>query len=247
MIVYFLTSFTQTSVFLERINKTISITTRTAELEEKGVRLKLTAVDTPGFGDTLDGKDNWKSIQEYIDQQFYSYYIQENGFGEQRLKLVDTRVHCCLYFMPPYVRGLRPIDIQTMLALQKRVNIVPIIAKSDSLTKKELENLKKNIMNDIEKYAIKLYEFPECESDDDEDFKKAEEEIKNCMPFAVIGSNTIIESGGKKVRGRIYPWGIIDIESNSCDFSKLRTFLCRFDSEILLTYPEKNYFIQLIL
>ncbi len=84
-------------------------------------------------------------------------------------------------------------------------------------------------MNDIDKYAIKLYEFPECDSDDDENFKKLDEEIKNCLPFAVIGSNTIIESSGRKIRGRIYPWGIIDIESNSCDFTKLRTFLCRFE------------------
>ena len=53
--------------------------------------------------------------------------------------------------------------------------------------------------------------------------------LKNCIPFAVIGSNTIIESGGTRIRGRIYPWGIIDIESDSCDFKKLRTFLCRFD------------------
>ena len=29
------------------------------------------------------------------------------------------------------------------------------------------------------------------------------------------------------MRGRVYPWGIIDIESDeSCDFTKLRTFLC---------------------
>ena len=51
---------------------------------------------------------------------------------------------------------------------------------------------------------------------------------KNSIPFAVIGSNTVIESGNKRVRGRVYPWGIIDIESDSCDFVKLRTFLCRY-------------------
>ena len=53
-----------------------------------------------------------------------------------------------------------------------------------------------------------------------------DEEIKNSIPFAVIGSNTIIESAGMKIRGRVYPWGIIDIESKNCDFTKLRTFLC---------------------
>lgn len=38
-----------------------------------------------------------------------------------------------------------------------------------------------------------------------------------------------MEVGNKRVRGRAYPWGIIDIESDACDFSKLRTFLCRFE------------------
>jgi septin family protein len=81
-------------------------------------------------------------------------------------------------------------------------------------------------LNDIEKYNVKIYEFPLCDSDDDEEFKKIDEEIKSAIPFGVIGSSTIIESGNKRIRGRVYPWGIIDIDSDSCDFSKLRTFLC---------------------
>ena len=42
---------------IERIKKTVSITTQTCELEEKGVRLKLTVVDTPGFGDALNAQE----------------------------------------------------------------------------------------------------------------------------------------------------------------------------------------------
>ena len=40
---------------------------------------------------------------------------------------------------------LRPIDIETMKSLQTRVNVVPVISKADSLTKKELETLKKSV------------------------------------------------------------------------------------------------------
>lgn len=210
----------------DRIKKTVEITTQTAELEEKGVRLKLTAVDTPGFGESINAEDCWRPIAEYIDQQFNLYYTHESGYGIERKKVQDTRVHCCLYFIPSYVRGLRPIDIETMKSLQKRVNIIPIISKADSLTKKELEYLKQNILSDIEKYEIKIYEFPICDDSDDDQFKKIDEDIRNSIPFAVIGSNTIIESGNKRVRGRVYPWGIIDIESECCDFVKLRTFLC---------------------
>jgi len=41
---------------------------------------------------------------------------------------------------------LRPVDVECMKALQSKVNIVPIIAKADSLTKKELELLKQNVI-----------------------------------------------------------------------------------------------------
>ena len=30
------------------------------------------------------------------------------------------------------------------------------------------------------------------------------------IPFAVVGSNTVLEVGGKKIRGRKYPWGIVE-------------------------------------
>ena len=30
------------------------------------------------------------------------------------------------------------------------------------------------------------------------------------LPFAVIGSNAVVEKGGKKVRGRVYPWGVAE-------------------------------------
>ena len=36
----------------------------------------------------------------------------------------------------------------------------------------------------------------------------------------------MVEIAGKKVRGRQYPWGIVDIENaDHCDFIKLRTML----------------------
>ena len=30
------------------------------------------------------------------------------------------------------------------------------------------------------------------------------------IPFSVIGSNTIVEVNGRRVRGRLYPWGIVE-------------------------------------
>lgn len=106
------------------------------------------------------------------------------------------------------------------------MNIVLVIGKADCLTPKELNALKQSIVKDLEEHSIQLYQFPECDSDEDDDFKQQDRELKNCIPFAVVGSNTILEVAGTKVRGRQYPWGVVDVENPShSDFIKLRTFL----------------------
>ncbi|XP_043087511.1 septin-5-like, partial [Puntigrus tetrazona] len=52
--------------------------------------------------------------------------------------------------------------------------------------------------------------------------------FQESTPFAVIGSNTIVEVKGQRVRGRLYPWGIVEVENQShCDFVKLRNMLIR--------------------
>lgn len=44
-------------VFTERITQTVEITKHTVDIEEKGVKLKLTIVDTPGFGDAVNNTE----------------------------------------------------------------------------------------------------------------------------------------------------------------------------------------------
>lgn len=36
--------------------------------------------------------------------------------------------------------------------------------------------------------------------------------LQDSTPFAVIGSNTVVETRGQRVRGRLYPWGIVEGE-----------------------------------
>ena len=49
----------------------------------------------------------------------------------------DTRIHCALFFINPSGHSLRAIDIVVLKKLSEVVNVVPIIAKSDSLTMEE--------------------------------------------------------------------------------------------------------------
>ncbi|KAK6968802.1 septin-5, partial [Biomphalaria glabrata] len=122
------------------VERTVNIEKKQLEIEEKGVRLKLTIVDTPGFNDAVNAGNSQKSLIEYVDKQFEQYYEDECGLN--RRNIVDNRVHCCLYFISPYGHGLRQIDIETMKKLHHKVNIVPLLAKADILTKEELRRMK---------------------------------------------------------------------------------------------------------
>ncbi|KAL2298478.1 hypothetical protein Nmel_015476 [Mimus melanotis] len=174
----------------EKIERTVQIEASTVEIEERGVKLRLTVVDTPGYGDAINSQDCFKTIIHYIDNQFERYLHDESGLN--RRHIIDNRVHCCFYFISPFGHGLKPLDVEFMKALHGKVNIVPVIAKADTLTLKERERLKR----------------------------------RASIPFAVIGSNQLIEVKGKKIRGRLYPWGVVEVENpEHNDFLKLRTML----------------------
>ncbi|XP_023938551.1 septin-2 isoform X2 [Bicyclus anynana] len=208
----------------DRIEKTTTIEKKTMEIEERGVKLRLTIVDTPGFGDAINCEDSWRVCSAYVDEQFRQYFTDESGLNRRHMQ--DNRVHCCLYFVPPWAHSLRQVDLEMMRRLHRKVNIVVVIAKADSLTAAEVKRLKTRILNDLDEYQIQVYQFPECDSDEDEEFKQQDRELKAAAPFAVVASDTVLEIGGKRVRGRQYPWGIVDVENpRHSDFTKLRTML----------------------
>ncbi|KAE8746939.1 hypothetical protein FOCC_FOCC006359 [Frankliniella occidentalis] len=191
---------------IEKATQTVKLDASTVEIEERGVKLRLTVVDTPGFGDAIDNTDCFRAIIQYIDDQ------------------------------------LKPLDIQFMKQLHNKVNIVPVIAKADVLTKKEMLRLKKRVMEEIEKNEIKIYPLPDCDSDEDEDYKEQVRQLKEAVPFAVCGANAMLEVRGRKVRGRLYPWGVVEVENpDHCDFIKLRTMLITHMQDLQEVTQEVHY------
>ncbi|XP_052072564.1 septin-2B-like isoform X2 [Mytilus californianus] len=224
----------------EKIKQTVKIDASTVEIEERGVKLRLTVVDTPGFGDSLNSVDCFKPIIQYVDDQFERYLQDESGLN--RRHIIDNRVHCCFYFINPSGHGLRPLDITFMRAVHHKVNIVPVIAKADTLTKHEVQRLKKRVLDQIDEYGISIYPLPDCDSDEDEDYREQCRQLKEAVPFAVIGANTVIEVKGRKVRGRMYPWGVVEVENpEHCDFIKLRTMLITHMQDLQEVTQEVHY------
>ncbi|XP_061101374.1 septin 7b [Conger conger] len=206
-----------------RIKKTVQVEQSKVLVKEGGVQLFLTIVDTPGFGDAVDNSNCWQPVIDHIDSKFEDYLNSESRVN--RRQMPDNRVHCCLYFIAPSGHGLKPLDIEFMKRLHEKVNIIPLIAKADTLTPEECQQFKKQIMREIQEHQIQIYEFPET---NDEEDNKMVTKIKGRLPMAVVGSNTIIEVNGKRVRGRQYPWGVAEVENGEhCDFTILRNMLVR--------------------
>jgi len=204
--------------------KTVQLDASTVEIEERGVKLRLTVVDTPGFGDAIDNTDSFQQIIRYIDEQFERYLRDESGLN--RKNIVDNRVHCCFYFINPYGHGLKPLDVEVMKQLSSKVSIVPVIAKADCLTRPEIETLKQKVLEEIKANGIKIYSLPDCDEEEDEEYKAQVQQLRDSVPFAVVGANAMVEIKGKKMRGRQYPWGVVEVENPShCDFVYLRTML----------------------
>eukprot|EP00794_Sanderia_malayensis_P014072 gene14072-15539_t len=224
----------------DRIKSTLNIQTSACEIEERGVKLKLTVVDTPGFGDGIDNSQCFEPILKYINQQFENYLRDESGLN--RRNILDNRVHCCFYFINPSGHGLKPIDVKFMKMLHEKVNIVPVIGKADSLTKNEVAKLKKKVLEEMKQHEIHLYDFPDCDQDEDEEFRNLTKQLKGSMPYAVVGSNTVLEVKGKKTRGRAYPWGVVEVENPShCDFSNLRTMLITYMQDLKEVTQDVHY------
>ncbi|TSK20130.1 Septin-7 [Bagarius yarrelli] len=275
-----------------RVKKTVQVEQSKVLMKEGGVQLLLTMVDTPGFGDTVDNSNCWQPVIDHIDSKFEDYLNAESRVN--RRQMPDNRVHCCLYFIAPSGHGLKPLDIEFMKRLHEKVNIIPLIAKADTLTPEDLnisvtpsdcvstsaqkdhffrhsnmlcfpllspgvpssantmqervqsveqlgpecaapsvrvftqqeetrreeeqkwsinpnlfelnrflllfvaqKDKRVPIMREIQEHKIKIYEFPET---DDEEENKLVKKIKDRLPLAVVGSNTIIEVNGKKWR-----------------------------------------------
>lgn len=214
------------------IPKTVQIQAISADIEEAGVRLRLTVVDTPGFGDFVNNDESWRPIIDDIERRYDAYLDAENKVN--RMNIVDNRIHACVFFIQPTGHSLKPLDIEVMRRLHTKVNLIPVIAKSDTLTDEEIISFKARILADIKHHGIQIFEGPRYELDDEETIAE-NNEIMSKVPFAVVGAtNEIKTADGRTVRGRQFPWGTIEVDNEEhCDFVKLRQMLIRTHMEEL--------------
>ncbi|EIN06900.1 septin [Punctularia strigosozonata HHB-11173 SS5] len=224
----------------KQLDKLTEVDIIKAELEEKQFKVKLTVIDTPGFGDYVNNRDSWAPIVDFIDDQHEAYMRQEQQ--PQRHEKTDLRVHACLYFIRPTGHTLKPLDIEIMKRLGTRVNLIPVIAKADTLTQNDLFTFKSRVREVIAAQGIRIYQPPI----DPEDEAQAEygRILLESMPFSIIGSTEDVRTAdGRTVKGREYLWGVAEVENeNHCDFRKLRSLLIRTNMLDLISSTEEHHY-----
>ncbi|GMK58470.1 hypothetical protein CspeluHIS016_0505020 [Cutaneotrichosporon spelunceum] len=226
--------------FAKQLDKTTEVDILRADLEERGFNMRLTVIDTPGFGDYVNNRDSWAPIVEFIDDQHESYMRQEQQ--PVRVTKQDLRVHACLYFIRPSGTTVKPLDVEVMKRLGTRVNLIPVVAKADTLTPEDLLFFKQRVREVIHAQGIKVYT-PPIDVDDDAAADNARL-MQAIMPFSVIGSTDDVRTAdGRVVKGRQYLWGVAEVENEDhCDFRKLRSLLLRTYMLDLISSTEETHY-----
>lgn len=141
-----------------------------------------------------------------------------------------------------------------MKALHQRVNIVPILAKADTLTPPEVEHKKhkvreagggrgaggllengvpravgpscvSQIREEIEHFGIKVYQFPDCDSDEDEDFKLQDQALKVGPPWGTPFPTCFFraEEGSRILcKGRLLGWERTPVPQSEAKKTKIQ-------------------------
>jgi len=86
---------------------------------------------------------SWVPVIDYIESKYEEFLNAESRVT--RRQIPDSRVHCCLYFVAPSGHGLKPLDVEFMQRLHDKVNIIPVIAKADTMTPDECAHFKKQV------------------------------------------------------------------------------------------------------
>ncbi|CAI5784791.1 septin-11 isoform X2 [Podarcis lilfordi] len=182
---------------------------------------------------------SYKPIVEYIDAQFEAYLQEELKIKRSLFNYHDTRIHACLYFIAPTGHSLKSLDLVTMKKLDSKVNIIPIIAKADTIAKNELHKFKSKIMSELVSNGVQIYQFPT----DEETVAEINATMSVHLPFAVVGSTEEVKIGNKMAKARQYPWGVVQVENeNHCDFVKLREMLIRVNMEDLREQTHSRHY-----
>ncbi|KAI1300395.1 Septin 4 [Mortierella claussenii] len=166
--------------------------------------------DFVGYGQTLDAQQTIQRVDAFLTDQYvatlnlFSHSVTPlstmtrpgppstgaaapqppppEPFLEQLLvdsPMAHTLPDACLYFV---LFDLKPVDIVFMKRIMHHVNLIPILAKADTLSKNQLWKAKVRILRQLQEHEIEFFRFGYTLEDLRE---MAEEKMKGGPPFAL--------------------------------------------------------------
>lgn len=184
---------TSSTINQDPFNKKLTLRHENVELEDnEGHKISLNIIDTPNFANSINCDEDFKIIVDFIRHQYDEVLLEESRV-KRNPRFKDGRIHSLLYLINPTSHGLSEIDVQFLLHINNLVNIIPVIAKADSLTSQELKLNKKLILEDLNNYGINYYKFNEYEYESDyidDEIIEYNKYLNSLIPFSIIGANT---------------------------------------------------------
>ncbi|KAF9902300.1 hypothetical protein BX616_001988 [Lobosporangium transversale] len=124
----------------------------------------LTFLSLPGYSSTTNPSTILSLTDDYLNHHLHSVTsIFSPSIPSAQLAwflIAGSGAHslptCAFYFV---LYELKPIDIIYMKMIHERINLIPIIAKADTVSKNELWVLKKRMLRQLKMNGIKIHTF----------------------------------------------------------------------------------------
>ncbi|MBW0540026.1 hypothetical protein O181_079741 [Austropuccinia psidii MF-1] len=147
-----------------------------------GEKITLKIIDTPGLdihsNDDLRVDSQINEALRYIENKLDESLHVERQVHRNPTRLGDGHVHLSIYFIDPstilrptssthlhldsnpkthfQIEHMSSIDLKQLKRLNKRTNVLPVIARADELTEDQLIKVKEIVRRDIKEYGIHL-------------------------------------------------------------------------------------------
>lgn len=188
---------TLSTVGEDPFTKKLTLRHENVELEDnEGHKISLNIIDTPNFANGINCDEDFKVIVDFLRHQYDEVLLEESRV-KRNPRFKDGRIHVLIYMITPTGHGLSEIEVKFMQHISNLVNIIPVIAKADSLTPQELKLNKQLILEDMIKYQINYYKFNEYEYEQDyidDEIVEYNKYLNLLVPFSIIGANTYQEA-----------------------------------------------------
>lgn len=196
-------------------------------------KVALTIIDTPGLCEDGDGLH---TCLEFIEQQFESHLQEEMKVNRNPVGL-DNMIHAVLYLLPQ--GPLSELDLEAIQQLQRRTNVVPLMARADTVTQKQCLVVREQLRKSLQPFnALHFLESGEYEDEDTELYLSEVKSFYERVPMSVVGAE--FDSGDPFVHPkalpltRVFSFGTLNIEDpKHSDLGCLKYLLFDFGLECI--------------